>query len=457
MKYNNFLHWFTGFSDGESNFFIHTTTLKTGQKVIRFIFSIHLHIDDSKVLYYIQEQLGLGTVYINEKTSTCKFLILKNDEISKLINIFTLYNLNTTKYLDFLDWKKAFNIYINRGENSIANIFDQIVYIKNLMNNNNRTNFSLKTYTGIEWVEHIKINKYWLLGLIEGEGSFYLNREALRPTFSLKLTEVQIHVLEAIKVFLIQVFDLNKYILYKIYKNNDKGISLKYSKANKNSKPCYTLTIKDFNLLYHYFLPFIKSMITLFISKKKLDFEKLEIIARARYYGLHLNMDNKRTILRISYTMNNYNLSNTKLLPPSDLFIKLPIDDNNEGDKLKLITDARYSHSDINENIDYKSDIDNLLYKIKLEPRFKYLEDGRVIDLITGKLVRNNNNTFIYEVRKSDGTISICLTINDLVKVLNTNRTSLNRKFNNPVIEDSWMIIFNHYVRRVKLYNYTVN
>jgi hypothetical protein len=169
-------------------------------------------------------------------------------------------------------------------------------------------------------------------------------------------------------------------------------------------------------------------MITLFVSKKKLDFDKLEIIASARYYGLHLDLDIKKTLLKLSYTMNNYNLSNTKLLPPSDLFIKLPIDKelNHPGDKL------------LNEDIDYsvsQSEIDNLLSKIKLEPRFEHQADGSVIDLITGKLVRNNNNTFIYEVRKPDGTVLLCLTIKELVKLLDTNRTSLNRILNNPVMD----------------------
>lgn len=448
MKYNNnkFLHWLAGFSDGESNFFIFTVTRKSGLKKISFIFRIHLHIDDSNVVYYIQEQLGMGKVLINEKTSSCLFIINKHDDIRKLINIFTQYNLNTTKYLDYLDWKKAFNIYTNR-EGSVDSVFDEIVAIKGLMNNNNRTNFSLESYIGISWAEHIKINKYWLLGLIEGEGSFYLNRIGIKPIFTLKLTEVQLHVLEAIKVFLIEEFNLDKYLLYKLLNGNGEGITIQYCKANNNSKASYTLTMKDFNLLYHYFLPYIRSMITLFVSKKKLDFEKLEIITKARYYGLHLNSDIRRTLLRLSYTMNNYNLSNTKLLPPSDLFIdKLSIREqlNHPEDKL------------LNEDIDYsvsQSEMDNLLSKIELEPKFEHHTDGRVFDLNTGKLVRNNNNTFIYEVRKPDGTVLLCLTINELVKLLDTNRTSLNRILNKPVMDGNWMVIFNHYIRRVKLYN----
>ena len=57
-----------------------------------------------------------------------------------------------------------------------------------------RTNYCLP-------LNHIRITPYWLLGLIEGEGSFYLRRNSLTPTFSLALTEVQRPVLEAIISF----------------------------------------------------------------------------------------------------------------------------------------------------------------------------------------------------------------------------------------------------------------
>lgn len=38
--------------------------------------------------------------------------------------------------------------------------------------NNKRTNFDMPSF-------HIKITPYWFLGLIEGEGSFFLTRTSL--------------------------------------------------------------------------------------------------------------------------------------------------------------------------------------------------------------------------------------------------------------------------------------
>jgi len=54
---------------------------------------------------------------------------------------------------------------------------DKILSIKNGMNKN-RVNFEMSQ-------SHIKITKYWLLGLIEGEGSFQLWRSDLYLYFLL--------------------------------------------------------------------------------------------------------------------------------------------------------------------------------------------------------------------------------------------------------------------------------
>ena len=70
------------------------------------MFKIGLHKDDEKVLRDIKDKLGIGKVrlYKNE----CIFNVTDRDEIALLISIFDKYNLNTSKYLDYLDFKEAF-------------------------------------------------------------------------------------------------------------------------------------------------------------------------------------------------------------------------------------------------------------------------------------------------------------------------------------------------------------
>jgi hypothetical protein len=73
------------------------------------MFKITLHQDDEGVLKYIKDRLGIGGVrfYKNE----CIFNVTDKEGIALLISIFDKYNLNTTKHLDFLDFKEAFYIY----------------------------------------------------------------------------------------------------------------------------------------------------------------------------------------------------------------------------------------------------------------------------------------------------------------------------------------------------------
>ena len=73
---------------------------------VGFMFKIALHKDDEEVLRYISAKLGVGGVrlYKNE----CIFSVTDKKGILLLISIFDKYNLNTSKYLDYLDFKQAF-------------------------------------------------------------------------------------------------------------------------------------------------------------------------------------------------------------------------------------------------------------------------------------------------------------------------------------------------------------
>lgn len=146
------------------------------------------------VLRYFKDKLGIGSVriYRNE----CIFNVTDIKGISLLIMIFDKYNLNTTKYLDYLDFKEAFNLYHNRNKNlKPFMIKDKLMEFKNKMNTN-RIDFERPANSDII------ISKDWLLGFIEGDGSFFLRRDNIIPTFSIEITGVQLPVLVKIKEFL---------------------------------------------------------------------------------------------------------------------------------------------------------------------------------------------------------------------------------------------------------------
>ena len=108
-------------------------------KGFSFKFSIGLHIDDLNVLNYIKDQLGFGNVY--SSYNSCHFNVTKKEDILKLINIFDIYLLNSTKRFDYLDFKKAYYLYHNKDELT-QELRNQILYIKNNMNNF-RKNFEI--------------------------------------------------------------------------------------------------------------------------------------------------------------------------------------------------------------------------------------------------------------------------------------------------------------------------
>jgi len=105
----SFDSWFAGFADAESSFSIVPKQDSKGNiNRFTFMFVIGLHKDDYEALNFIKNKLNIGTVRI--ANDECKFVVTKKEEISKLISLFNIYKLNTSKYLDFLDFKKAFTL-----------------------------------------------------------------------------------------------------------------------------------------------------------------------------------------------------------------------------------------------------------------------------------------------------------------------------------------------------------
>ena len=92
------------------------------------------------VILYIKSKLNIGNniaVYANK----CRFTVLHKKDIIKLISILDIYNLNTTKYLDYLDFKKAFHLYYENDSINKRTLIDELFKLKPAMNNK-RTDFN---------------------------------------------------------------------------------------------------------------------------------------------------------------------------------------------------------------------------------------------------------------------------------------------------------------------------
>lgn len=302
-KLNNesLIQWFVGFSDAEGCFKIKPR--KRNGKIISFgfEFEIHLHSDDFELLKSIKEGLNIGNTYLYSQRNSCSFVVASNMELKNLINIFDSFPLNGAKYLDYLDFKEAFQLYFSRTDTISPDLINKLLKIKEGINKGRSADQTVMPK------EHkINITGYWLAGLIDGEGSFSMTRgRQLRLCFQLLFTASQKPLLEAIKTFLVNNLELDEFSLWKIA--NSSIIGIFEIKAKGNSKPTVCLEIRNISFLHNCFIPFLSNFPLL--SKKSLDFSDFILICQAIYRGGHKDDLIRELLVRLSLRMNDYRLS----------------------------------------------------------------------------------------------------------------------------------------------------
>lgn len=93
-------------ADAESSFYFRVRK----PKLVDFEFKISLHQDDMPALLYIQKTLGIGKVDTSGTMSS--YRVRTQKELQVLIKIFDKFTLNSSKYLNYLVFKQAFELYI---------------------------------------------------------------------------------------------------------------------------------------------------------------------------------------------------------------------------------------------------------------------------------------------------------------------------------------------------------
>lgn len=316
---------------------------KKGEVVgFEFVFKISLHKDDRNVLEYIKSTLGCGR--LNSERNTLVYTISQLSAIETiLIPLFEQFSLNTTKYLDYLALKKAFFMFKNRKSNEFnkQDLYLEIIKLKDSMNDN-RVNYYLP-------LDHrIRITGNYLVGLLEGDGSFYLNKHDMTPRVSLVTTTPNNVVLEKIRQYLLNQLDEYSYILgsstklINIYDKNLKG----------NNKPISILEISQIDYLCNILIPYFDSL--QFRTKKYKHYLDFRTIAFLILDGKLLTEKGKQLIIKLGDNMNNNRLS-TNIKPLTldmatkselDLLIisKPLIDIDSEG-RAMIIHEKKYIRS----------------------------------------------------------------------------------------------------------------
>nr|YP_009568437.1 hypothetical protein [Drechslerella brochopaga]QBL02519.1 hypothetical protein [Drechslerella brochopaga] len=304
-KLNDFYEWFCGFSDGESSFFF-----RFKPRGIEFYFKISLHKDDLPVLLYIKEKLGIGKIH-NIVDNSATFSVSKQKELIVLLEIFERFPLNSTKFLNYLDFKQAFELYItSKSPMQNKTIINKIHNLKNRMNTL-RTDFTLPEY------HKIRINPNWLLGFTEGEGSFSVGKN-MPFTLTYSLTQKNNTAL----MIAIQKFFDN----LDINGNNQTASTVSFDNRIASKGEITSLYITRMNYIANVLIPLMDSLS--WHSKKELDYKDWKSILKLKKMGLHWEKKGKIVIELIISQMNLNRLSTNaaKLSQPDRVKLTRNID-----------------------------------------------------------------------------------------------------------------------------------
>lgn len=368
----------SGFSDGESTFFIKLEPSgKTGKK-IAFVYKIALHIDDICTLKIIQSNLSLlaGTPVGNLLTS--KFsatLAFTNFKILRalIIPIFNAYPLRSAKYFDFKTWEEAINIKsqakilkkgssLNGPSYSLSSEeINKIIKLKDSMNSN-------RQFIDESLLPQGELNPYWVLGFCEGESSFSTqpNRN-FSPRFSITQHKKSLIVLKAINKF---IYNLPFQIPHNIILT-DKALEIVKLKSkqlllHKDSLGIYNpvtrptenqLLVSSQVLIFFHLLPFFENL--MFISRKGSDFLLWSINFKLKLAGYHKTEEGKVLMSRIADNINNSRYSNYHLY--------------NKSIKNKAL-------GKIKTTLPTEVEINNLITKIKTETGYSIISPFNVFN-----------------------------------------------------------------------------
>lgn len=280
---DQFIQWFVGFSDAESFFLINTKN----ESEVHFTFQITLHIDDLGVLYTIIDRLGIGVV--SSKGNTCSYRISAFQVIvENLLPIFDSYSLLTHKQLDYRDWKKAIMLKKLGQEKGRSLNNDTYLKILDIKNNINRSRNNFDDYVLCDNM----INKNWLIGFIEGDGTFYFSNSSV--VFG--ITQKDKEILEKIAYFIEHNVPLSP-PYYNLCVPNKPNCII------KNNTNAYQLVITDKDVLFQYIYPFFRSLP--FYSRKGIDFAIWGLVLYIFMYGYHNLPLGEILLLKLSNSMNS--------------------------------------------------------------------------------------------------------------------------------------------------------
>lgn len=273
-----------------------------------------MHIDDLRVLEHIQQTLGIGKIYT--KPGEASLVVQRLEDIKIILGIFTKTPLNSNKQLNFLAFNKAFEFYTQTKDRRDPLFIEQMEAIRASMNNN-RTDFEQAD-------RKFNITPNWLLGFIEGDGSFSVNRlktqSKYQIVFSISQSATDLALLTAIKIYLNKLAETKGIVLplkssaKYLEGTQDRDFVNLSSSSNKSIlKPNkkYNLIVRDFHYLKDILIPYLDTLV--FRAKKGLDYIDWKNILLLIEKGFHYTEEGEELIELTLKQMNNQRLTTNTL------------------------------------------------------------------------------------------------------------------------------------------------
>lgn len=238
-KNSEFLQWLVGMTDGDGSF----SVLRQNNKWT-LTFKITQSTYNLRALYYIKQQLGVGSVSVESNRDQGSFRIRDRKQLANIIfPIFDQYPLLTTKYLDYAKFKSAYAIL----EDKKLTKFQRNEQIETLLLTKPNESYISPAWNKItlpiaDANEAGKvISKSWLIGFVEAEGSFYLvTKDANRIVHGFGITQkLDRVVLEGIR----HILHISTKVVYK-EKYNHHMIDTTNSRAINNVSKYFFNTMK---------------------------------------------------------------------------------------------------------------------------------------------------------------------------------------------------------------------
>lgn len=177
--------WIVGFIDAEGFFSIH---FHKRNKTYSFTFGIRVNLREKPILETIQKTFNVGTIYLDKKDHTCRLIVGNKKDLKVIIDSLDRYKLKSNKLRDFLIFKRARE-----------------------KTNQEKHCFLLKALRGRPFPNNYPLNVDWLLGFMEGDGSFQVNiRENHRTKSGLPVIHCSLNIIQKEKGILEKIQEMVK-------------------------------------------------------------------------------------------------------------------------------------------------------------------------------------------------------------------------------------------------------